>query len=185
MKEAELIMMAVELYDEAPSLIREWRQCQAIKLNVVKALVSHGSEAIPSLLIAMSGYASEMRKSVALDLGLPHPNLQGPSHVRAAEREVQRRIRDRWQNKCHAPAMALMLIGREAVEPLIREFPNADWLARIEILWTLGSIRDVRAVPLLQSVSKWWNLLDYPEVKRAARAGLSLIREGAKSQGVS
>lgn len=180
MNETELVMMANELYDEPLSLIREWRPYQVIKLDAVKTLASHGSEAITPLLIALGGYASEMRKSVALDLGFPHPNRQEPSHIRAADREVQRRIRDRWQNKCHAPAMALMLVGRESIEPLIREFPNADWLARIEILWVLSSIRDVRAVPLLQSVSKWWNFWDYAEVKHAARTGLRLIREGAK-----
>jgi len=182
---ANLTMMAFELYDEPPALIHEWKQHQALRHDALKILVSYGTEAMAPLLIALSGYASEMRKSVALDLGLPHPHLQGPSHIRAADREVQRRIRDGWQNKCHAPAMALMLIGREAVEPLIREFPEADWLARIEILWALGSIRDDRAVPLLRSVLKFWNFWDYPEVKRTARAGLRLILEGTRPQDVS
>ena len=177
MDQADLVMAALDLYDEPISLIREWRQYQVIKIDVVKSLVSHGSEAITPLLMSLSGYASEMRKSVALDLGLPHPNLQEPSDIRAADRAVQRRIRDRWQNKCHAPAMALMLIGSEAVEPLVRAFSDADWLARIEILWALGCIRDVRAVPLLQSVAKWWNFWDYAEVKHAARAGLRMTLE--------
>ena len=179
MDNADMMLLAVALYEsEAGPALIEWRQHQSPNMDVIKQLASQGASAIEPLITVLHGYAAEMRKAVSLDLGVHHPRSQSPQEEKLVDEEMHRRISERWQNKCHGPAIALTLIGSEAVKPLMQEYKEADWLARMEIAWALGSIRDAEALPLLRSISAWWNLLEFPEVKRMASKAIELIRRG-------
>jgi hypothetical protein len=175
-----VLLATVDLYDRGEdwSMASSWSRSVRPRMEVVEALVARGEGAVPALTMAMGVYALEMRKSTAVDIAV-HPKSFSPADVKAVDRELHRRLAERWPNMCHAPAMALMLIGAPSVTPLLAVVRDEDWLARVEAIWALGGIRDQRALAPLRRIAAWWNVIEFPEVRRMARSAVQLItKEG-------
>ncbi len=153
-----------------------WRAEMHPSTQAVKALSELGTRAVSPLIEAMDAFAVEMRYSTAVDLGY-HPRHQSPFLTKTIDNEIHRRLKQRWPNLCHAPAMSLVLIGKDAVEPLIEATDSEDWLVRVEAIWAASSIGDPRAIPAIRRLSRWWNIVEFPEIREMARKGLQLLEK--------
>lgn len=161
--------------EELRTPLPPWSKGIRFSAEAAKQLAGLGIEAVEPLILVMQRFCYAMWFNTGADLGIPEADRRFA--IKPINKEIRRRLRDRWPNLCHGPAFSLLLIGRPAVPELLRLVDDEHWLIRVEAAWALGSIGDRSALPRLEAIAKWWKVWEFPETQRMARSAIRLIKE--------
>lgn len=182
-KEEHPVVLIAFLYNRGDDFDMSipWTQNVKLRMEIVEELVSRGESAVDTLTSALSIYAKEMRQSTAAELGISR-TIQTEDEWKTIDHEIRLRLRGEsefgqgiWPNLCHGPALALLYIGKQTVEPLIKACKEKDWLVKLEAIRCLGLIKDKKALPVLRRIGAWWNLFESAEAKGLANDSAQMI----------
>lgn len=139
-----------------------------------------GKKAIPILIQTLDTFAEEARLATELRIGIsqalvPESYLKQTISAIHVDEEIKKRLRLGYTNPCYPPALALVMIGQDSVDPLLEYLEEGnDWIARLAAIWALGEIGDLRALPYLKKLIR---LFGFDLLSKTARTAVRTIKK--------